>query len=602
MNTEWNLKLLLTSEDSNTIQNIKEEVRTKWDEFTKKWGNNKNYLEDPIVLKQALDEYEALHANYGMDKGLSYYFELKDSLDQGNSNTKTQINKIDDFISKLSNQIQFFTHRISKVDEAKQHVLLNAAELQDYRHFLERLFQESKHLLTEDQEKIITLISKPATYNWRQMVEAFVANDEEEVLTEEGKLEKRPMSQIGPMIDTRNIEVRESAVNALYKIRERWSNVSENEINSLLEYKKNIDLLRNFERPDSGRHLADDIDTEVVDAMIESVVSKFSIIEEYFKFKAKLIKKDVLQAHEALLGIEYLDESIDVSNIKKYSFEEAVELVSKVMGNLDSEFKQIFEDFFNEGRVDVYPQKGKVNGAFCASVHKTQPVYILLNFTGKLQDCLTMAHEMGHGINDILMRKQNELNYGTVLSTAEVASTFMEDFVWQEIVKEANDEQKFVLIMQKIDDDIGTIFMQVACYTFEQNLHKQFREKGYLSKAEISEIFLNSFSNLFGRAVEYSKTKYKWVTWTHIRTFFYVYSYASGLLISKSLQNSVKNNPKFISKVKEFLSAGTSKSPKDTFMDLGIDITQKEFWINGLKEVEDLINTAKELAIKLGKI
>lgn len=152
--------------------------------------------------------------------------------------------------------------------------------------------------------------------------------------------------------------------------------------------------------------------------------------------------------------------------------------------------------------------------------------------------------------------------------------------------------------MQKIEDDIGTIFMQVACYMFEQNLHSKFREHGYLSKEDISEIFLNSFAPLYGDAIDYKPTKYKWVSWTHIRTYFYVYSYASGLLISKSLQNSVKKDPKFIIKVKEFLSAGTSKSPKDIFLDLGIDITKKEFWDNGLKEIEDLINRAKQLKSK----
>lgn len=598
MNIKWNLQLLLTSEDLEYTESLKKQVRNAWQEFINKWLNNTEYLTNPETLRQALDEYSTLSEKYGIDSGLGFYFELKDALQQGEPSIKAHINKIDEFATNLANDLQFFTHRLSKVDLSMQKIFLNAPVLAEYKHFLERLFKESKYLLTEEQEKVVALLSKPAKYNWSQMVESFIANDSEEVLTEEGNIEKRPVSLIGPMIDTRNVAVRDSAFEALLKIRERWAPLAENEINSILEYKRNSDQLRGYEIPEASRHLADDIDTEVVNAMVESVSSKFSVIQDYFKFKADLVNKKQLKAHEALLGLEYLDENVDPNNVKEYTLDQAVDLVADVMRNLDPEFEQIYRKFFKEGRVDVYPTKGKVNGAFCASVSKSLPVYILLNFTGKIQDCLTLAHEMGHGINDELMRVQNEINYGTVLSTAEVASTFMEDFVWQKIYNDSNEEQKFILLMQKIEDDIGTIFMQVACYMFEQNLHSKFREHGYLSKEDISEIFLNSFAPLYGDAIDFKPTKYKWVSWTHIRTYFYVYSYASGLLISKSLQNSVKKDPKFIRKVKEFLSAGTSKSPKDIFLDLGIDITKKEFWDNGIQEIEDLINQAKQLKSK----
>lgn len=601
MKTQWDLTKLISSEDPEFIENLKSQIESAWNEFIQKWEKNNDYLFDPSTLKVALDEYEALTVKYGIDGGLSYYFELKDALEQGNSNTKAQINKIEEFTSNLVNKIQFFSHRISKIDKADQQKFLESDELKEYKHFLERSFEESAYLLTEDQEKIVNLLSKPAKYNWTQMVESFLANDQERVLTEEGTYEKRPLALIGPMMDTKNENVRESAFKAILKIRSRWASIAENEINSILEYKRNSDLLRGFKTPEASRHLSDDIDSEVVNSMVESVTSKYSVIQDYFRFKAKILGKNKLKAQEAMLGIEYLDKTIDSSRIKAFTLDQAVELVGSVMKSLDPEFENIYNDFFDEGRVDVFPKKGKVNGAFCASVHKNQPVYILLNFTGKMQDCLTLAHEMGHGINDVLMRNQNELNYGTVLSTAEVASTFMEDFVWQKIYSEADDEQKFVLIMQKIEDDIGTIFMQVACYTFEQNLHQEFRKLGYLSKEMISTIFIDSFKPLYGNSVDFKKTKDKWVSWTHIRSFFYVYSYASGLLISKSLQKSVKDNPDFINKVKDFLSAGTSQSPKDIFNNLGIDITKKEFWNNGLDEIEELIIQAKELAKKLNR-
>jgi oligoendopeptidase F len=234
----------------------------------------------------------------------------------------------------------------------------------------------------------------------------------------------------------------------------------------------------------------------------------------------------------------------------------------------------------------------------------TQPTYILLNHSGKLHDVLTIAHELGHGINNELIReKQHALDFGTPTSTAEVASTFMEDFVLEEILHEANDELRLAIMMQKLNDDVSSIFRQVACYRFEQELHAQFRKSGYLSKKDIGKLFQKHMAAYMGPAVEQSPgSENWWVYWNHIRYFFYVYSYASGLLISKSLQNSVKQDPAFVIKVKEFLAAGLSDSPKNIFSKLGIDIADKQFWDRGLDEVEKLLKETTVLAEKLGKI
>jgi oligoendopeptidase F len=157
-------------------------------------------------------------------------------------------------------------------------------------------------------------------------------------------------------------------------------------------------------------------------------------------------------------------------------------------------------------------------------------------------------------------------------------------------------------MMMRLNDEVSTIFRQVACYRFEQSLHDQFRQKGYLSKQDIGKLFQMHMASYMGESVEQSPgSENWWVYWSHIRSFFYVYSYASGLLISKSLQNSVKKEPRFIGKVKEFLSAGLSDSPKNIFRKLGIDITDKQFWEKGLEEVETLLNETTSLAKKLGK-
>ena len=226
-----------------------------------------------------------------------------------------------------------------------------------------------------------------------------------------------------------------------------------------------------------------------------------------------------------------------------------------------------------------------------------------MNFSNKLSDSLTLAHEMGHAINDTLIRRSQHALYRDVyLATAEVASTFCEDFVLNRFSKGADKETQLALKMMKLNDDVSTIHRQIACYIFEQEIHKNYREKGYLAKEQIGVVFRNHMKAYLGDYVELTEESDNWwVPWSHIRMYFYVYSYASGLLISKYMQNAVRRDTNFIIKVKEFLSAGLSDSPKNIFLKLGIDITKKDFWNTGLDEVEQLLGEAETLAKQLGK-
>jgi oligoendopeptidase F len=372
--------------------------------------------------------------------------------------------------------------------------------------------------------------------------------------------------------------------------------VAEHELNSILQNKKIDDELRNYDQPDKERHIGDDIDTKIVETLINTVSKNFDLAKKYYSLKAKLFKVPKLKYHER--NVEY--GTIE----KKYKFEDSVNIIERTFGNLDLEFSAIFKSFLENGNVDVYPKKGKKSGAFCTYGLITQPVYILLNYNNLLEDVRTFAHELGHGINNELMRKaQNSLNFGTPTSTAEVASTFMEDFVIQELTKEANEETRLNLMMTKLNQDISSIFRQVAFYNFETDLHKKFRSDGYLSEKTIGELFKKHMISYMGNAVEQSPGSQNWWVYVdHFRYYFYVYSYASGLLISKSLQAKVKADPKFIIKVKEFLSAGLSDSPKNIFSKLGIDISDPKFWQSGINEIRSLLTETEKLAKKLGKI
>jgi len=594
--TDWNFKLLYKSEKDPQIEKDKKLVEKSINTFANKWEKRKDYLKDPKVLKQALDEYEKINAKYSTYGAYGVYYWLKSELDRVNPKYKAINNKLDDVATKLFNKIQFFELRLAKVDKQTQKKFLASPLLKDYKHFLQKLFDSSKFLLSEAEEKILNLKSSVSHGDWVQMVQEFISKEEREYLDDDGKKKKGSFevllktSSYGKTKKQRDFAFKQ--VNGIFTTHLASA---EHEINAILKNKKIDDELRGLTRPDQARHLADDMDSAVVDAMVKAVTENFDVAKKYYKIKAKLLKQKKLQ---------YNERNLPVGEIKtKFDFTKASKLVYQTFEKVDQEFSNIFKNFLYTGRIDVYPKKGKSGGAFCAYFLKTLPIYVLLNHSGTVNDVTTIAHEMGHAINDELMAKQNSLNYGTPLSTAEVASTFMESFVTNELKSRLSDEEKFVLLFESINDYASTIYRQVAAYNFETDLHSEFRKKGYLSSKEIGKLFTKNMKAYMGSGVSYDPgSENWWIYWSHFRRFFYVYTYASGLLISKSLQAKVHKDPKFIKKVKLFLAAGCSDSPKNLFKKMGIDITNPQFWKDGLKEIENMLNEAEKLAKKLGKI
>ncbi len=594
--TIWDLRDLFARDDDPAVDENLREVERASRRFIDKWKDRNDYLRDPAVLATALGEYEKWKRSYGADGDAGYYFWLRTQQDQNDPGLKARFNKIEEFSRRIENEIQFFHLRVARISPGLQKKFLSFAGLRKYRHFLERVFAESRYLLSEPEERVLNLKEPTSNSNWVRMTSGFLAKEEKKVLLEDGKRAVKTFAEVASLMNSRDRRVRDTAAMAFNEVLAKHVEVAETELNSVLANKKVDDELRGLARPDLQRHLSDDIDSTVVDALIHSVSSRFDIPARFYELKAKLMGVKRLKYHERNVELGTID--------RRYPWARASRLVMKVVRNLDDEFAAIFEGFLKEGRIDVHPSKGKAGGAFCVYHLLTQPTFLLLNHTERLGDVLTLAHELGHGINDELMRKkQNALNFGTPISTAEVASTFMEDFVLQEVLRESDEEARLAIMMMKLNDDVSTIFRQVACYSFEQELHAVFRQKGYLSKEEIGALFGKHMSAYMGGSVEQSAgSENWWVYWSHIRYFFYVYSYASGLLISKSLQNSVKHDPAFISKVKEFLSAGLSDSPKNIFLRLGIDITDETFWDRALDEVEDLLSQTETLARKSGKM
>jgi oligoendopeptidase F len=595
MKTSWNYKLLFENLSEKELETEKAEVIKANETFIKKWKKNDAYLSDAKTLKTALDELETLQRTFGQSGKGGYYFWLQSQIDETNPKIKARKQQVDDIATNLSNELRFFELTLAKVPTKQQKTFLADKSLTPYHHYLKRLFDQSAYTLSEKEENIISLLSRSSFSSWEEMVSGFLSKSEREIVMN-GKKQTKNFSELLTLLSDTDEKTRDAAATAFNNVLDAQKEIAEAEINAIMQFKKVDDDLRGFVRPDASRFLSDDVDSKMIDTLLETVAARYELANRFYRLKANILNKKKLAYHER---------NVEVGKVSgTYSFEKGVTLVKKVFKNLDPQFEFFLDQFLENGQIDVFSQKGKRSGAFCVYWLKTAPTYVMLNYTDTLRDVTTLAHEMGHAINNELIReKQHALYFGTPTSTAEVASTFMEDFVLEELLKTASDEEKLSLLMTKLNEDISAVFRQVACFRFEQELHKTYREKGYVSYEEIGQIFQKHMKEYMGPSVEQSEgSENWWVYWNHIRMFFYVYSYAGGLLISKAMQHGVRKDHAFIEKVKEFLAAGLSESPKDIFMKMNIDITKKAFWNSGLDEIERLLTETEQLAKKLKKI
>lgn len=596
LQTTWNLSGLGSGINDPSFILERELMKKKYISFARKWKKDKTFLTDEKSLKKALDQYEKL-SQLGNKEQVFIFLSMQ--VDAGNSELQAAYKKMSYFINEMGNLIRFFILDLGKIDIKNQNQFLKSEVLNDYHNFLKNIFAQSKHYLSDKEEKILSLKSGVSNSNWSEMMDEFLAQSQREILIpqEKGSPQKQlvGLESIITYTGHQNKKIRSVADAAFTSILSEFEPIAEKEFNSLLEDKKINDELRGYLRPDSSRHINEDMDTEAVDILREVVGENFKISRAYFKLKSQLLKQEKFKYSER--NLEYGKVS------KKYSYPDSVDLVAKAFNKIDPEFTKIFLQFVLEGNIDVDPRKGKRGGAFCMSYGVADPVYIMLNHTESVRDIATIAHEMGHAIHAVLGKKEHQLNYDTPMCTAEAASTFCEDFVFQELLADVNEEERLTLMMKQLQDKVNTIFRQIAAYNFEFEVHNEFREQGFLSKEVIGKLFNKHMKSYLGSSFELDNdSALGWVYWSHFRSPFYVYSYSMGLLCAQSMQAKFKENPEFISDIIEFYRTRTSLSPKEIYAKMGMDITDPHFWQSGINEIKDLLKETKKLAKKLGKI
>ncbi len=581
MKTSWNLGLLYSGHDDHAIERDMKYIERAYSAFEKKYRGQNNYLKNEVDLSKALVDFESLFEKLPLTKPLSY-FHYRQDINSDDIIARSKATQLMERFAKNDHKIVFFELALAKIPTNLQNKFLKSKKLEHFKYYLGLVFQRAKYDLTEPEEKILGLKSIPARELWITGTEKLLGQT---TVNFQGKTLPLPLAN-GKIADL-PINYRRELHQLVMKKLETLSPVAESEINAIVTDKKINDELRGFDEPYDATILSYQNNRKSVLALVDAVTRNFSVSHQFYALKAKLLK---------LPHLEYSDRAAGIGkNVKQIKFGQAVNILKEVFGSLDRQFLSILESFLTKGQIDVYPKVGKTGGAYCSG-NINAPTFVLLNYTNTLDQVMTFAHEMGHAIHTELSKSQTPLyeNYST--STAEVASTLFEALVFDAIFEKLSKKEKIVALHKRINDDVHTIFRQIACFNFEEELHATIREKGGMSRDEIRALMNKHMSAYLGPIVHMRQIDGNlFVSWSHIRRFFYVYSYAFGQLISKALYAKYREDKTYLKEIKQFLSLGGSDSPENIFKLIGIDVTKPDFWEKGLKSIKRDIEKLEKL-------
>lgn len=577
---QWNLKLLYKSDTDPQIEKDVRSIESAFEKFEKKY-KGKSFTSSIPKFLETLKDYEGLEKTLNGYKVLRY-FNFKKDLNSKDAGAFARETKYHERITKAGNKVTFFRLEVGKIPEKKQRSYLKDSKLTRYSYLIKVIFDHAKHHLTEKEEQLASLLSQSSYTMWVDGQDKLLSS---QVVKHKSK--SIPINQAIGMIADLPKNDRRALHDEVNKKMKSISSFAESEINAIYNFKKIMDERRVYEKPYSATVLRYENNEKEVENLVALVTKNFSISKRFYKLHAKLLKEK-----KTVLA----DRGVSVGKIdKKFSFANSVEIIKRAFAQVDKQYVKIFESFLENGQIDVYPKEGKTGGAYCAHGGEL-PTYVLLNHNDNIRSLETIAHEMGHAFHSELSKGQPSHYQDYTIATAEVASTFFEQVAISEIEKELSEKEQTIFLHNKIRGDISTIFRQIAFFNFELELHQRIRKEGQIAKEEIAKLTSKHLRSYLGPAVEVTDDDgYFFVYLSHMRRFFYVYSYAYGQLISRALFEKWQEDKSYSKKIEQFLRAGGSMSPKDIFKSIGIDTSDPKFFAIGLKGIEKDIEKLEKL-------
>lgn len=496
--------------------------------------------------------------------------------------------------SEIRNRVLFFELEwIALADEPARRVIESAA-CRHYRHFLASLRRYRPHTLTEPEEKILEEKANTGSRAFSRLFDELLSSLLFEVELDGQRQALNESALLALLYDSCRTS-RQAAAQALTAGLRANALVITSIFNTLVQDHAIDDRLRSYDDPMAARHLANEIDARTVEALMAAAEAGGGVVHDYYQLKRRLLGLDVLYDYDRYAPV--------FPDAPAVGWPACRELVLAAYADFSPAMSEVAARFFAERWIDAEPRDGKRGGAFSAATVASAHPYVLVNYTGRARDVMTVAHELGHGVHQYLARERGFLQMNTALTMAETASVFGEMLVFDRLRRQQHDAKaKLALLCGKIEDTFATVFRQIALTRFEQALHAARRQQGELAAARIGELWLQSNAAVYGDSVTLTGDYAWW--WGYIPHFvhspFYCYAYGFGELLVLALYEIYRREgAAFVPKYLDLLAAGGSEAPATLLERIGVDVSQPEFWQLGLRPIRAMVDEAAALAAAL---
>jgi oligoendopeptidase F len=578
----WNLADLYASIDDPRIDKTLAQQKSRAQAFAEKYRgkiNNSNLSAE--TLAAAIAEYESIaqeSAKPGNFAGLLF------AVSTDKPEVGAFLQKMQEKGSELNIILLFFELELLAADEAVIARVIKDERLARYRHYIAtaRMFRD--HQLTEPEEKIMEELSNTGSSAFIRLFTEVTSNAKFSIERLDGTAEILTQPEVLARLRSPDREVRRRAAEGFSKGLRENGRVLTFIFNTLLQDKSTRDRLRRYAAPEQQRHLSNELDEATVETVVSAVEKNAGTVARYYHLKRKILNIPELTHYDRYAPLFDTKESVE--------WDAAREIVLNAFGECSPVIRDRATEFFTGNWIDAEARPGKRGGAFCSYVTPDLHPYVMVNYLGKLDDVMTLAHELGHGVHASLSREQSYFNFSGTLPLAELASTFGEMLVFEKIVKRSTAKDRLALYAEKIEGAFATIYRQAVMYRFEQDIHSHRRSKGELKPADFGEYWQKRQQSMFGDSVVLGDEHKDW--WSYVPHFigspFYVYAYSFGeLLVMALFQQYKQKGSRFAEEYVALLRKGGSLTPQELMSSVGIDIRDPKFWQGGLDVLAGMV-------------
>ena len=583
---KWDLRQVFESIDefnkiynsvSEKIQNFSNYQTTMDDNATNFYNTIKDYYE----ISRQLDK-------------LYVYTSMNFDTDTSNNNSQSLKLRVSNLYDEWSKISFFVTPTILKKDYHEiENYYKEEPKLLEYEIILKREFRYKDHILSNEEEKLLSSISK-AMGNDYQTYTLLKDSDLtfDNIKDEEGNDVELTSSNYSLYIESKDRNVRKDAFKTLYKTYKQFSNTFASIISGAIKENVTIAKLRKYNSTREYYLYHDELDTSIYDNLIDTVSNNMNVLFKYYNLKKELLEVDELHLYDIYTPIVKDFE-------KKYSFEEAKNTVLESLSILGEDYVDILRQGYEKKWVDIYPNKAKRGGAYSGGCYDTEP-YMLLNYQDKYNDVSTLAHESGHSMHSYYARNNNPYQYGDyTIFVAEVASTVNELILAKYLLANSKDNKEKLFILNNLMDLFkGTIYRQTMFAEFEKTIYEDVEQDIPLTADQLNTKYYELNKKYFGNDIIVDEEiKYEWTRIPHFYYNFYVYKYATGLSAACHIVNNIlSGKANAVENYKKFLSCGTTLNPIESLKLAGVDLTKKEVIESAIKMFDDTINEFIEIS------